>query len=516
VDDTFRITTSNTNDAPTVANLLVDQSATEDSAFSYTFASNSFADVDAGDALTYSVTSALPSWLSFNAATRTFTGTPTDAGAGSLDVDVTVRATDSSAATVDDTFRITVNDISTGGLGNQTLSGGTGNDRLYGDVNADSFNVSSAVSGNTLWLDAADAATITQSGGLVSQWNDKSGLGNHAADATSGTTTDRPTFSSATINGRDALSYDGTDDFFSLLNTTAISQGLTVFSIASIASLPGGGNPNIIDNWDWQAGKRSWSFGTENNRYSFSLSADGTFGNKITAISSTNIALNTNLLLSGFYNGQTASSYTGGVLTDSQSFGSSQTIFSDITTHTYIGRSHGNEGGGFRFLETKIGEIIIFNTALSTSDREQVEAYLAEKWGIGYAGAAADNDSLDGGAGDDELRGGIGNDILNGGADNDTLYGGIGNDSLTGGTGADHFYFRNSSGVDTITDFTIGSDTVHLLSNINSSAITNWATLQAHLSTVGGNTVIDLGSSNSITLTGHLHTEFSASDFSWS
>ncbi|MFO1359056.1 putative Ig domain-containing protein [Plasticicumulans sp.] len=47
---------------------------------SFQFASGTFADVDAGDVLTYSATLAngdpLPTWLTFNAATRTFSGTP--------------------------------------------------------------------------------------------------------------------------------------------------------------------------------------------------------------------------------------------------------------------------------------------------------------------------------------------------------------------------------------------------------------------------------------------------------
>jgi len=34
-----------------------------------------------------------------------------------------------------------------------------------------------------LWLDASDASTITESGGLVSQWDDKSGNGKHATQA---------------------------------------------------------------------------------------------------------------------------------------------------------------------------------------------------------------------------------------------------------------------------------------------------------------------------------------------
>ena len=48
----------------------------------------------------------LPSWLSFNASTRTFSGTPLNANVGAIDVKVT--ATDSGSAAISDTFSITV------------------------------------------------------------------------------------------------------------------------------------------------------------------------------------------------------------------------------------------------------------------------------------------------------------------------------------------------------------------------------------------------------------------------
>ncbi len=64
------ITFINQNDAPTVANPISDQVASEDAAFSFIFAANTFADIDVGDTLTY--TSDASGWLSFNAATRTF------------------------------------------------------------------------------------------------------------------------------------------------------------------------------------------------------------------------------------------------------------------------------------------------------------------------------------------------------------------------------------------------------------------------------------------------------------
>ena len=75
----FTVINQSTNHAPVVANTIPNQTATFGAAFSFAFASNTFTDAD-GDALTYSAllssNAALPAWLSFNASTRTFSGTP--------------------------------------------------------------------------------------------------------------------------------------------------------------------------------------------------------------------------------------------------------------------------------------------------------------------------------------------------------------------------------------------------------------------------------------------------------
>ncbi|HSD36510.1 MAG TPA: putative Ig domain-containing protein [Rhodocyclaceae bacterium] len=105
VSNAFRITVVNVNEAPTVANLIPDRTATEDALFSFTVPANTFGDVDAGDTLSYT-TSSLPTWLSFDAATRTFSGTPSDADVGYIDI--TVTATDGSGLSASDVFRITV------------------------------------------------------------------------------------------------------------------------------------------------------------------------------------------------------------------------------------------------------------------------------------------------------------------------------------------------------------------------------------------------------------------------
>ncbi|MCZ8221800.1 MAG: DUF4347 domain-containing protein [Acidovorax sp.] len=106
--DTFQITVSNTNDAPTVANAIPNRSGTEGLAFSYTLAANTFTDVDVGDVLTYSAQlaggGALPTWLSFDPATLTFSGTPTAAST----ITVEVIANDGNGGSVSDSFDVVI------------------------------------------------------------------------------------------------------------------------------------------------------------------------------------------------------------------------------------------------------------------------------------------------------------------------------------------------------------------------------------------------------------------------
>ncbi|MEO1766759.1 putative Ig domain-containing protein [Thiobacter aerophilum] len=98
------------NDAPIVARQIGAQSAQSGQAFSFQFDADAFIDVDHGDTLAYSATqtdgSALPSWLQFDAATRTFSGTPAAEDAGS--VSVVLTATDHAGAAVSQVFSVTV------------------------------------------------------------------------------------------------------------------------------------------------------------------------------------------------------------------------------------------------------------------------------------------------------------------------------------------------------------------------------------------------------------------------
>ncbi|MFW6146026.1 MAG: putative Ig domain-containing protein, partial [Planctomycetota bacterium] len=166
---TFALTVENTNDAPTVANPIADQAATEDLEFTFTVAADTFDDIDVGDTLTYAATladdSPLPGWLSFDPATRTFSGTPANADVGTISV--TVTATDGSAASISDTFDLAVanvNDAPT--MADQTLT--LAEDAIVGtvlgslaatDVDAEDSLTYSIVGGTDADRFALDSAT---------------------------------------------------------------------------------------------------------------------------------------------------------------------------------------------------------------------------------------------------------------------------------------------------------------------------------------------------------------------
>jgi hypothetical protein len=111
----FVIVVTDVNHAPTVASAIPNQSAPLDTLFTFQFASGTFEDEDAQDVLVYTATlddnSALPAWLTFTAATRTFSGTPTASDEGIIAVKVT--ASDGSLS-VTDTFGITVGEPAAG------------------------------------------------------------------------------------------------------------------------------------------------------------------------------------------------------------------------------------------------------------------------------------------------------------------------------------------------------------------------------------------------------------------
>ena len=91
----------------------------------------------------------------------------------------------------------------------------------------------------------------------------------------------------------------------------------------------------------------------------------------------------------------------------------------------------------------------------------------------------------------------------------DQLDGRGGADALTGGNGADTFIYADGSGADTIADFNRAQGDLIDVSAV--AVVASFADIQSRATVVGGNTVINFGGGNTLTLTGV--TSIAQSDF---
>ncbi|MGZ5070796.1 MAG: VCBS domain-containing protein, partial [Methylobacter sp.] len=149
------VTINGANDAPTVGTAPTNQTATVGTAFSYTVPA--FSDVDTGDTITYSASGTLPAGITFDAATRTFSGTPTATQSAQT---ITITGTDSKGATVTTTFTLTAISASSVSASNDTASateaGGTANGTAGTDPTG---NVKTNDTGTSITVTKAEAGS---------------------------------------------------------------------------------------------------------------------------------------------------------------------------------------------------------------------------------------------------------------------------------------------------------------------------------------------------------------------
>jgi Ca2+-binding RTX toxin-like protein len=154
-DGTFTLRVVNVNDAPIAVGTLSPWTVVAGEAVAYSIPPSAFTDVDAGDHLSLSATLAdgrpLPTWMKFDAPTRTLSGSPSPGDAG--DLLLRLLATDTTGATASQALAIQVkpgltlqggsgSDTLTGHGGNDVLNGGAGADRMIGGAGDDTYFVS--------------------------------------------------------------------------------------------------------------------------------------------------------------------------------------------------------------------------------------------------------------------------------------------------------------------------------------------------------------------------------------
>ncbi len=238
------------------------------------------------------------------------------------------------------------------------------------------------IDGLVLWLDAADATTVSDADGdgAAERWADKSSRGN---DAVAGTDSDEPVLAATGLNGRAALAFDGTDMLAVAdapeLNASGPSDGRTLcFAIGTGGEVTsrqviyeqGGSTRGLnvyidqgrfyLNGWNLQETAWGPTYATAEARadtaYVLTLVHDAGAGT-----------------LSGFVNGTEAGRLTGVAALHAHA--------DDIGVGHVNQKTHFHDGvgsgAGFQGL---LGEAAFYDRALDAAERQALEGYLLDRW----------------------------------------------------------------------------------------------------------------------------------------
>ena len=222
-----------------------------------------------------------------------------------------------------------------------------------------------------MWLDASDTNTLydattggalVAANGAVARWQDKSGNARHATQATAGA---RPLRKDAMLNGKPVLRFDGVND--GMAHTLGIVGDNTVFMVARSYQATSDSRvifsataPNTALNGTIREDSPSGQWG------SFRVEGPRTGGQSLRGaykiISSQSVGVNGSLTTNGSVTNFTSSGF-----------------YTDANARMAIGF---NTFNSTEQCNCDIAEILVFPTALSTTDRAAVESYLNAKWAV--------------------------------------------------------------------------------------------------------------------------------------
>lgn len=529
-----------TNHAPVAAGTIGNQFGTIGAPFALALATSLFTDADF-DPLSFSARlangAALPTWLVFDPATASFSGTPAAGSSGDLDIVVTASDGLASATTA---FRLTVGsanhapaavaDIvqSVEGLP-LTLSAATliGNDT---DVDGDPLTLTSvgAAAHGTVSLLGNGSVLFTPDSGYVGAggftYTVEDGRGGSASAAVTVNLAASPGRSVSGTSGNDVLSgttgHDtleggaGNDTLYGLAGNdlflvNGIATGLDVFiGGAGSDTIRGGAGDDVIGLQN-VTGALSGIEVIDGGAGSDALR--GTAGND--TIDLTGVSIIGLELIDG---GAGDDLITGSAGND--------TIKGNTGNDTLRGG-----GGDDIFLEQGAGlgiDVIAggagYDKILGSASDETITL-----------GASSENlsgiEAIDMGAGNDIIVGSAGNDLydlsgmtlaglelFDAGAGNDTIVASLSNDTLKGGAGNDVFVIRAHAGAHTVSDYLVGTTTAPVadLLDVSSFGFASFAAVMSHASASGtADTLLTLDASTSLKLLGVKPAQLKSDDF---
>jgi autotransporter-associated beta strand protein len=240
--------------------------------------------------------------------------------------------------------------------GNNTYTGVT-------HVNAGTLDIGAtgalpAMPGIFEWFDAADASTITETGGAISQWRDKAGGGR---DLNQGTAGAQPTLVPDVANGHSVVRFDGNDVIF---NPAANNSPGTPYTVLSVARMEGSKNLRLItSNNNWLLG--FWGNGMDQ------FYADGAV-----RLAGSNPVPDTALHFYGAQGTGSVSTFFDGNRFIAQGSGGLSSP-SGISLGAWQGNPANEASRG------DVAELLIFQGILTPAQLAEVYAYLQSKWNSG-------------------------------------------------------------------------------------------------------------------------------------
>ncbi len=220
-----------------------------------------------------------------------------------------------------------------------------------------------SITGCSLWLDGADATTLTQAGGTVSQWSDKSGNARHITQATTG---NQPTYSSTS----NAVVFTGNQ----YLNIpTALAATTPVYNIFVVERRASANVMFFIGQYNAMTGNTALILGYNATNVSHHTTAHIT-DCQVTIPSYAGASEPTKLNRYSYTGSTRSTSINGGSLSTSQSFSATLTTWTNPNVGIGFGTIYGYIGN--------IHEIIFYNATLTNTQQQTIEGYLAQKWGL--------------------------------------------------------------------------------------------------------------------------------------
>ena len=214
-----------------------------------------------------------------------------------------------------------------------------------------------------LWLDAEDDQSIILNGATVSQWNDRSGNGRNATQATAA---NQPTYTTAGLNNKPILTFNGTTNVMSVdLSFVADAS----YSVLAVTARTSNRANNFFIGGNSQLTNRQLIAGWISD-LSFVYAQ---FGNDV-SVTVPGYTVTTPLIFAlGLNTSVGRNVYLDGTL------GNSNTNTTALISNTggVLGAWSNNT-----FYQGYIAELAITTGVLSVDNRQKLEGYLAWKWGL--------------------------------------------------------------------------------------------------------------------------------------